>query len=347
MLTLQFRQVDLASLNYERYHHPVPKIRIRLNVLSLLVGGMPREEAAKQGGVHINSVKTYIKLYNGHGLSGLMRLGYKGAQSKLNAHQSSLEDNFRELPPRSCKEAAARIEELTGISISPERARAFMHRTGMKCLKMGHVPAKADTEKQKGFLDNVLQPLLKMAQNDECHVFFMDAAHFTLEPFVCAVWCFARLFIKAAAGRNRINVLGAVHAFSHQLETVVNTTYITATEVVEMLELLALRYEGLPIYVVLDNARYQHCEAVKQAARRLGVTLIFLPAYSPNLNLIERLWKFLRKKILYAKYFDTVEKFHSAIRQGLDKVNSNQTWKSELKDLMTHNFQLFEQNQRC
>lgn len=341
MLTLQFRQEDLARLKYERYYHPVPKIRIRLHVVSLLEGGYSREEAARQAGVHLNSVKSYIRLYNGQGLGGLMQLHYKGAQSKLAPYRNTIQGSFEQEPPRSCKEAAARIEELSGISISAERARVFMQRLGMKCIKMGHVPAKADNEKQKRFLDTILEPLLQRAGQGQCHVFFMDAAHFTLAPFVCMVWCFSRLFVKAAAGRNRINVLGAIHATKGQLETLVNTTYITATEVVGMLKLLALSYSGLPIYVVLDNARYQHCKAVMQAAQSLGIELVFLPPYSPNLNLIERLWKFVRKKVLHARYFDTVDKFHAAIRQGIEKINTYQPWKPELESLLKPNFQLF------
>jgi hypothetical protein len=77
----------------------------------------------------------------------------------------------------------------------------------------------------------------------------MDAAHFVLLPFVGILWCFARVFIKAAAGRNRINVLGAMDAVTLRLETVVNTTYVNADTIAEMLEKLAKRFTQLPIYM--------------------------------------------------------------------------------------------------
>jgi transposase len=171
----------------------------------------------------------------------------------------------------------------------------------------------------------------------------MDAAHFTLAPFVCMVWCFARLFIKAAAGSNRINVLGAVNAQTHHLESIINTTYITATEVVELLKILAQKYGTIPIYLVLDNARYQHCDWVKEQARQLNINLVFLPPYSPNLNIIERLWKYLRQHILYGKYYPDAKVFHEAIRAGINAVNTKPDWKIQIASRLSENVQFFDQ----
>lgn len=83
----------------------------------------------------------------------------------------------------------------------------FMHAIGMKQRKTGYVPAKADASKQQLFLNEKLMPLLKKAKAGDCYLFFMDESHFMLAPFIGIVWCFARVFIKAASGRNRINVL--------------------------------------------------------------------------------------------------------------------------------------------
>jgi transposase len=75
-------------------------------------------------------------------------------------------------------------------------------------------------------------------------------------------------------------------------------------------------------------------------AKELGITLMFLPAYSPNLNIIERLWKFTEKKILYARYYDTAEKFHSAIRDFFEHINDRHL--PELESLLSLRFQLFD-----
>ena len=342
MLTLQMSPKDLDTANINKKDYPVSKIRIRMLALTMTSCGATRNEVSKFLGVSTKSVKRYIEIYNESGLEGIRQLHYRGPHSAIDSYSSSIENSFKKCPPRTAKEAASRIKELTGVEISASRAGAFMKRIGMRCLKMGHIPAKADTERQKTFYEETLKPLIEGSKNETLHLFYMDAAHFVLSPFVCVVWCFARVFIKAASGRNRINVLGAIHAKTHQLQSIINTTYITSTEVVELMEKLATNFVGKPIHIVLDNARYQHCEFVKQNAERLKIHLVFLPPYSPNLNIIERFWKYLREKTLHGKYYDTVNVFHAAIRKGIDCVNSDSSWKQEIASRLSENIQFFD-----
>jgi hypothetical protein len=95
----------------------------------------------------------------------------------------------------------------------------------------------------------------------------MDAAHFVFAPFLGIVWCVQRLFVKAPSGRQRLNVLAALHAISQELFTVENLTYITAETVCELLPLVAGAHQGIPITVILDNARYQRCALVQAVAQ--------------------------------------------------------------------------------
>ena len=96
-------------------------------------------------------------------------------------------------------------------------------------------------------------------------------------------------------------MLGAINAMTKELVLVTNTSYITSIQICEILVKLALRRtEGIPITIVLDNARYQRCKLVMTKAEELGIELLFLPPYAPNLNLIERLWKFVKKDVLYS-----------------------------------------------
>jgi transposase len=129
-------------------------------------------------------------------------------------------------------------------------------------------------------------------------------------------WCFARVFIPAPAGRKRFNVLGALHAITHELVTVTNDTYINVASVCELLRRLAALELGVPITLVLDNARYQKCYLVQTLAATLQIELLYLPPYSPNLNLIERLWKFVKRKCLYSTYYANFKDFKSAISDG-------------------------------
>ncbi|MBE7528449.1 MAG: IS630 family transposase [Ardenticatenaceae bacterium] len=168
----------------------------------------------------------------------------------------------------------------------------------------------------------------------------MDAAHFVLQPFLGFLWCFVRLFIKAPAGRQRFNVLGALHATSLQLVTVSNCDYINSQSVAALLRQLAATFADLPITLVLDNARYQRCRFVQALAAELGIELLFLPPYSPNLNLIERLWKFVKKQCLYSQYYEKFTNFKQAIEDCLAEVSGK--FKEQLSSLLTLNFQTLE-----
>jgi transposase len=168
----------------------------------------------------------------------------------------------------------------------------------------------------------------------------MDAAHFVFAPFLGLVWCFQRLFVKAPSGRQRLNVLAALNAISHELFTVENLTYITSETVCKLLRRLAKTHQDLPITIILDNARYQRCALVQAVAQELGIELCYLPSYSPNLNLIERFWRFIKKQCLYSKYYPDSQSFQQAILTCIQEAST--THQDALKQLLTLRFQTFQ-----
>jgi len=178
---------------------------------------------------------------------------------------------------------------------------------------------------------------LAQARDGKRAVFFVDASHFVLASFLGWVWCFVRLYVRAASGRQRYNVLGALNAVTHELVTEINTTYITATSVCALLRTIASRGMSVPVTLVLDNARYQRCALVKGVAQELGIELLFLPSYSPNLNLIERLWKFVKKEVLNSRHHQDFKRFQEAIDGCLAQMPT--THREKLATLLTHNFQ--------
>lgn len=173
--------------------------------------------------------------------------------------------------------------------------------------------------------------------------FFVDAAHFVLAPFLGFLWSFTRIFIKAPAGRKRFNVLGALNGVTHELITVCNETYINAESVCELLYLISEKYVGISVTLVLDNARYQKCKMVWRVAEELNIELLYIPPYSPNLNLIERLWKFVKKKCLWSKYYAEFDHFKTAISDCLSQTHT--TYRDELQTLLTPKFQTFKKVQ--
>jgi transposase len=193
---------------------------------------------------------------------------------------------------------------------------------------------------QSEFLKNELEPRLAEARAGQRDVYFGDAAHFVLGTFLCCLWCKARLFVKAAAGRQRYNVLGAWNVVTNSLVAVTNTTVVSSETACELLRKIAAQSVGRPVTLVLDNARYQYCRVVRDLAQQLGVELLYLPSYSPNLNLIERLWKFVKKNALRGRYYATFADFHAGIDRCLAQIET--THRAALANLMTHSFQTFD-----
>ena len=127
---------------------------------------------------------------------------------------------------------------------------------------------------------------------------------------------------------------------THQLITVTNESYINSVSVGELLEKIAGLGLTMPITVIMDNARYQRCRYVLDLAAHLEIEVLFLPPYSPNLNLIERLWKFVKKKCLYGQYYENFQLFKDAITRCLSETSGHH--KQALSTLLTHNFQTFQ-----
>jgi transposase len=343
MLTkMNLSEEEIRELNYERFHYPCPKNQKKLHSVYLKAAcGYSNTKISRILDIHFNSVARYIKIYEETGIEGLYQTHYRRKSSQLESCKDSIIADLEKNPVCSISAAISRIKELTGIERKPTQVRAFLHRHGFQYRKLAAIPGKADTERQKQFLEKELNPVIEQAEKGEIELLFCDAAHFILSAFLCMVWSQVRIFLKTSHGRNRINVLGAVNAVSKEVTTLINTTYITAETVMEFLVQLKEKYALKPIFLVLDNAKYQHCKAVKSKAEELGITLLFLPPYSPNLNIIERLWKFTKKQILYAKYYDSPAKFHLAVNGFFNNIND--TYQHKLIKLLSLNFQLFEQ----
>jgi transposase len=346
MRTISFTSDDRRALAHDRYHHPDPRVQRKMEVLWLKSHGLGHDDIATYADVSRRTVQRYLDEYLEGGLPRLRQGHWHQPQSALVEHQSSLEEYFLKHPVRSAKQARAIIEQRTGVRRSLSQVRHFLKdRLGLRWRKAGAIPVppketvQEHARKQDVFLQDKLGPRLEEARQGRRQVYFVDAAHFVFAPFLGFLWCAARLFVRAASGRKRYNVLGAIDAVTHRLIRVTNYDYINAESVCALLRQVAEAAVGLPITLVLDNARYQKCAVVLGLAESLGIELLYLPGYSPNLNLIERLWRFVRKQSLDSTYYEDFAQFTTAIDQCLDELPT--VHKGEMETLLTHKFQTF------
>lgn len=335
---------DIAYANYRRFRTKEIIVQRRLHTLYLKSLGYDHQSIAQMLDLHYNTITNYLHLYQQAGIEALCQTRYQVWEGELETHQATIVSDLQMHPVHNLNQASDRIEQLTGLRRSATSVRNFLHSHGFKPRKTGQIPARADIEQQRTFHDTILQPLLKKAALNECKVLFVDSVHFVLGAFMATVWCLKRLVIKTNSGRFRLNLIGAIDALSGNFTGLYNTTYITASTVVELLTTLKKVYPVIPLYWVLDNARYQHCQWVIQHAALLDIKLIFLPTYSPNLNLIERLWKHIKKKVLVGKYFENKDTFTRTIISYINSLNDPKI-KPQIIPLLNPEFQLFDHSQ--
>ncbi len=212
---------------------------------------------------------------------------------------------------------------------------------GLLYRKARGVPANIDLPAQAEFRDGTLKPLLKKAVAGKVQVYFVDAAHFVRGTFLGYLWCLVAFVVASASGRQRYSVLGAVNAVNHHLIRETTTKTVTDETVARLLEKLRKAHPDEPIHVVLDNARYQHTSFVRAVAKLYKIQLVYLPPYSPNLNLIERVWKFVKKQALANKHFADFRCFQTAIDTVVDRLDTQ--FKDQMATLLTHNFETLQQ----
>ena len=341
-------RINLTADEHERLrhihtHHEHPVVRLRALVILLRDDEKNcNESISKVTDLCTTTITTYVRQFREGGMGWVISLNFRKPVSQLHSFEETIKRHFSDHPVSTVAQACEQIRLLTGIVLKKTQVRCYLKKLGLNWRKVGSIPGKIDIEAQQDFHDNKLQPRLAEAKEGKRTVYFVDAAHFVMGAFEGYLWSSKRIFVKTPSGRKRWNVLGALNATTQELEMVTNDTYITSTQVCELLRKIAAKKTG-PITLVLDNARYQRCKLVTDLAAALEIELLFLPPYSPNLNLIERLWKLTRKECLNSKYYALFTEFKDALNNFLSTMHL--THKEKLQSLLTLKFQLYTQEQ--
>lgn len=173
MIKIEISASEKEELHHERRYHPHPRVRQRMEALYLKALGLKHQEIGRVMRITQKTLRGYLRLYQDNGIEGLKRLNFHQPKSELIDHKEVLKNEFEARPPKLINEAVKRIEDLTGIRRSPTQVRKFLKDDlGIKRLKVGQVPSKANPKKQGIFLEEELEPRLVEARQGKRHVFF-------------------------------------------------------------------------------------------------------------------------------------------------------------------------------
>ena len=250
-----------------------------LLLIIFLILGYSAPRAAKMTGFCATSARKKRNLFENGNLKEIFsRKQGSGRNSACASKQDEIIEELETKDYRSVKQILLMIQEKIRSSVSLSTVKVLLHKLGYKWLKCGSLPAKADPDAQRRFYEDTEKPLMERAKNGEIVVCYVDAAHFVMgNMHLGYIWCRVRRFLSTFTGRVRYNVLGALNFVTKEMTTVTNDSYITATQVVELLDKLVQKYAGLSIYLFLDNAKYQRCKLVQEQAKAIGVNLVYLP----------------------------------------------------------------------
>ncbi len=299
-----------------RRQTPSPVHR-RMNALLLLDDGWTAERVAEALFIDAETVREHRRLYQASGVTGIERLQYAGAEPALNAEQLAVLG--AELDARlymTAKAVCAFVERTFEVIYTPHAMAKLLKRLSFVYKMPKKVPAKANEDVQRKYVEEVLGPLMKAA-NEDTPLYFVDGTHPSYTAHAAYGWIRKgeTRELKSNHGRSNISINGALswpgREFVHRLPE-----RITSAEMILLFEDLQARHPAASaIRVVLDNARYNHSKEIKAwlACDDCRVELIYLPAYAPNLNLIERFWWLFKKSTIYNEYFPTFADFKAAV----------------------------------
>lgn len=312
----------------------------RIKAIYLLGDGWCTEDVVKVLLLDEETLRNYVKRYKQGKIDELLANHYRGSETKLSEEQIiELNEHLEKNTYLRVEGIVEYVKEAYDISYTVSGMTDLLHRLDFTYKKSKLVPAKADKKKQEDFLGQLTN--LQESKGDKDPILYMDGVHPQHNTMLAYGWIKKgkENIIKSNTGRQRININGALNAETHNV-IVREDASINATSTIDLLKKIETAYpEASHIYVVCDNAKYYRSKLVTQFLETSRVKLVFLPPYSPNLNLIERLWKFMKKKVLYNQYYEKFDEFKEATLGFFENIEQH---KAELESLLTNNFRVLD-----
>lgn len=305
----------------------------KIHAIILLGSGMTSTEVSNVLFINIDTLGTYAKKYVKGGVNELCQTNYLGRQPLLDDKQQAL--LVVELNSKiylTTKEVQDYIAVTLNVSYSISGINALLTRLGFVYKKPKLVPSNPDIDEQELFL-KFYEEFMSNKKPEE-KVFFVDAVHPQHNSMPAYGWMLkgSETELKSNSGRSRLNIHGAMDAETYETTILYSEATVDGDSTIDLMMSLEKIYSFAPvIYMILDNAKYHYSKAVREYEAKSKIKLVYLPSYSPELNLIERLWKVFKKNVLYNKYYEKYDDFKKACVDFFAKQNQHM---DEIKSIM-------------
>lgn len=287
-----------------------------------------------------DTIRTYRNTYLNQGAEALLSDNNNGTKAFLSTEQlDALEKHLNQNVYVDSKGIVVWIEKEFKTSYSVSGINALLKRLGFVYKKPVLTPCKANVEKQEEFVEQY--KALKENLSSQDQIYFMDGVHPQHNSIAHYGWIKKgqTKHLKTNNGRKRTHINGALNLATKAL-IYLEDDQINSQTMIALLTLILDKQKEGKIYIILDNARYYHSKCVKDFLKKHPrIVLKFLPPYSPNLNIIERLWKILKQKVVYNKFYLKFDDFRTKVIDFLE----NEIWLNpEFKNMLTDNFQIIK-----
>lgn len=315
----------------------------RIKSILLLDDGYSPEEVSRVLFIDDDTVYGYKKKYQKGGINELLtdgRVLSSGKKRQLSKHQENeLEAHLRNETYLAAKEIVEYVRIAYDVVYTTVGMRKLLHRMGFVYKKTKRIPGKADADQQEVFIQ-AYEKLKK--EKDPTHpILFIDGVHPHHNSMPAYGWIKKGQVkeILANTGRERININGAINIESMKVISRQDDSINAQSTIALFAQVEAAYPKSEKIYIIADNAKYYKNKLLKEWLGTSRIEMIFLPPYSPNLNPIERLWKFFYRKILYNQYYHTYKEFVQVCTDFFDNLGA---YEKELRSLITDNFQILD-----
>lgn len=339
---MNLKPQDRRVIEDLRYDTKIKKIYIRYSIILLLDDGYSYSQISSILGINEKMVQRVVKLHEEAGVEGLSAFYYKGRSSYLSGKQEHvLQNELREHLHKDTKEIQYFIQSRFKINMTRSAIAMMLGRIGFVYKKTKILPGKADGEAQKLFAAKLVK--LKSRLTTDETLYFIDGVHPSYNTRAAHGWIEKgkEYNMPSNTGRQRLNINGAMNGEDPTDIVVDFADMINAQSTIRLFEKIEAKNPFKnKVYVIGDNARYYNSKLLKEwLNKHPRIKYLPLPPYSPNLNLIERLWGFMYRERINNFYFETYDKFRKSIIEFFKNIGD---WKEALNSLITWKFQIVQ-----